>query len=346
MGIEFKFFEAKGGDSILVSTEQTHILIDGGFGETYKDEITPKIKLLDKLDLVVLTHTDKDHICGLIEMLNNKKHKKDRAKINHLWFNSTKGIRVRKTGLTKVSDGNGILFQELIEEHKISYSNNIFLDNDKYKKSYIFNDIKLHLLSPFEDDLQKLEKKEIETEARFCNGRVRKISNDDTQIEKDTHLDDIDISETKFGIDNTLPNNSSIAFIMEYKSKKFLFLADANIDTINRSLKNMGFSKNNRLEIDFVKISHHGSRNNINSEFLDIVKAKRFVILTDGQNETNNHPNKDIFSLILNHEKREKYIIFILNYKEVIEKKFYTDEFKKYSFKALHSGSLRFNKYV
>ena len=133
---------------------------------------------------------------------------------------------------------------------------------------------------------------------------------------------------------------------MEYKNKKFLFLADANINTINRSLKNMGFSKNNRLEIDFVKISHHGSRNNINSEFLDIVKAKRFVILTDGKNEKNNHPNKDIFSLILTHEKREKYIIFILNYKEVIEKKFYTDEFKKYSFKALHSGSLRFNKYV
>ena len=346
MGIEFEFFKAKGGDSILISTEQTNILIDGGFGKTYKKEISPKIKLLDKLDLVLLTHTDKDHICGLIEMLNNQKHKKDRAKINHLWFNSIKGVRVRETGITKVSDGNGILFQELIEEHNIPYSDNIFLDNDKYKKSYIFNDIKLHLLSPFEDDLKKLEKEETEIEARFCNGVIRKISNDDSEIIKDDHLDDIDISEIKFGIDNETPNNSSIAFILEYKSKKFLFLADANINTINRSLKNMGFSKENRLEVDFVKISHHGSRNNINSDFLDIVKVKRFVILTDGKNEINNHPNKDIFSLILNHEKREKYIIFLLNYKEVIEKKFYKDEFQKYSFKALYSGSLRFNKYV
>ncbi|HHB95375.1 MAG TPA: MBL fold metallo-hydrolase, partial [Campylobacterales bacterium] len=136
MSIKFNFFKAKAGDSILVSTNNTNILIDGGYGTTYKNEIKPKIEQLDKLDLVVLTHTDEDHICGLIEMLN--KHKKDRKKINELWFNSTEGVRVRKSGINKVSSGNGILLQYLIKKWNIPHSDNIFL-SDKYQKSYSFN---------------------------------------------------------------------------------------------------------------------------------------------------------------------------------------------------------------
>jgi len=340
MGIKFNFFKALAGDSILVSTDRTNILIDGGFGKTYKKEIKPKIEKLDKLDLVVLTHTDKDHICGLIEMLNNKKHKKDRRKINELWFNSTNGVRVRKTGIHKVSSENGILLQYLIKECNIPHSDNIFLTDDKYQKRYSINsDIILHLLSPFEDDVIKLNDEEVSKEARFCNGKIKKISQDGT-VEKDIHLDEINISEVKFGISEKLANNSSIAFILEYNEKKFLFLADANIETINRSLRNMGYTKHNRLEVNFIKVSHHGSKNNINSEFLDIVKTNRFIILTDGKNNKNNHPNKEIFSLILGHEKREKYIIFIFNYQEVIEKKFYKDEFKKYRFRALYKNYL------
>lgn len=338
MGIKFIFFKALAGDSILVSTDKTNILIDGGYGKTYKKEIKPKIGQLEKLDLVVLTHTDEDHICGLIEMLN--KHKRDREKINKLWFNSTDGVRVRKNGISTVSSGNGILLQHLIKKYNIPHSDNIFLTENQYKRSYSLNsDIRLHLLSPFEEDILKLNEEEIDKEARFCNGRIKKISEEGT-LKKDIHLDEIDISKVKFGIDKTSANNSSIAFILEYNRKNFLFLADANIETINRSLRNMGYCENNRLEVNFVKVSHHGSKNNINSKFLDIVKTNRFIILTDGKSENNNHPNKEIFSLILKHRKREKYILFILNYKEVINKKFHKNEFKKYNFRVLHRNCL------
>jgi beta-lactamase superfamily II metal-dependent hydrolase len=68
MGIEFDFFKAGYGDSILVRTDKgTNILIDGGLVKSYKDiKKSKKIDKLKKLDLVVLTHIDSDHINGLI----------------------------------------------------------------------------------------------------------------------------------------------------------------------------------------------------------------------------------------------------------------------------------------
>ncbi len=55
MSIKFNFFKALAGDSILISTDNTNILIDGGFGITYEEQIKPKLNRINNgLDLVVL----------------------------------------------------------------------------------------------------------------------------------------------------------------------------------------------------------------------------------------------------------------------------------------------------
>ena len=78
--IKFEFFEASYGDSILISTENTNILIDGGLSKTYKrilaktKTLKSKLRKVSNLDLVVLTHIDNDHICGLIELVRDDEH--------------------------------------------------------------------------------------------------------------------------------------------------------------------------------------------------------------------------------------------------------------------------------
>lgn len=78
------------GDCIIISIEEKcmyNILIDGGVTKTYQKFIKSKIhEMVDagqKLNLMICTHMDNDHICGLIETL-----KKEKAEnIENIWYN-------------------------------------------------------------------------------------------------------------------------------------------------------------------------------------------------------------------------------------------------------------------
>jgi len=343
MGIKFNFFKALAGDSILVSTDRTNILIDGGYGETYEHEIQPELDNLESLDLVVLTHIDADHICGLIELVESDNE--NRKKIKELWFNSPKNIEVERTKNVKASHGQAVRFHNILNQYEIPIRNNICLINENSKQECcINNEINLYLLSPLSEDLEKLKKAHPENQKpQKC--RIHKASWSASQkIDyQESSLNDIDTSSIAFGKSGDIENNSSIAFLMEYGSEKFLFLADADIEVINRSLITLGYSENKQLEVEFVKLSHHGSRNNINSDFLDIVKADKFIILTDGESKHNKHPNKDIFSLILEHKKREKHIDFIFNYKNIMSKILTSNDKQEYSNKS--NNEYTFNIY-
>lgn len=66
------FIDVGQGDSILIQTPTQNILIDGGdrdYGSTVVDYI--KNQGINKLDLVIGTHTHSDHIGGLIEVFKN-----------------------------------------------------------------------------------------------------------------------------------------------------------------------------------------------------------------------------------------------------------------------------------
>ena len=266
---------------------------------------------------MILTHIDEDHICGLIELVESDKS--NREKIKELWFNSPKSIEVKETKDIAVSSAQAVLFHDILEKYEVPTKNNICLVDEKSKQEYLINnDIKLHLLSPTSYELSELRRKHpANKEPKKCRINKASWSANETNDYRETPLNQIDISSIEFGKSGNVYNNSSIAFLLEHESKKYLFLADAKIETINQSLMALGYSEENRLLVEFVKLSHHGSRNNINSDFLDIVKTDNFITLTDGKSEQNKHPNKDIFSLILQHDKRDKHINFIFNYEEV-----------------------------
>ena len=66
------FFDVGQGDAILIETPQGHqILIDGGPDEKVLEKLGTRMPFWDtRLDLVVLTHPDKDHVGGLIDVLD------------------------------------------------------------------------------------------------------------------------------------------------------------------------------------------------------------------------------------------------------------------------------------
>lgn len=346
MGIEFEFFEAGCGDSILVSIDKEyHILIDGGISSTYQDEISYRLDDVDKLDLVVITHIDNDHICGIIELLNDPYNSQ---KIKKLWFNTaSEEMMFNASNNYEIGRGQGSLFTHFIAQSQIPYVNNIFLDeNEKNNIFFVGSDIQLILLSPSKEGLDKLREKWNQNEVlRDCNGRQVEVGGTNRPIDRRelTTLNDI-----KFGLETSLTNKTSIAFILEYKNKKFLLLGDADIRIVNTQLKKLGYSKNNKLFVEFVKLSHHGSKKNINSDFLDLIETDTFITSTDGMYPNNSkykHPDKETYALILNHEDRAENINFYFNYSQPIEKKFPRDmnEESKYSFSVDKRNLLEFD---
>lgn len=86
--LEVTFFNVGQGDSIFIETPNNNqILIDGGPNSIILQKLSEEMPFYDRtIDLIILTHPEKDHLAGLLEIL--KKYKVE----NILWT----GV-VRKT---------------------------------------------------------------------------------------------------------------------------------------------------------------------------------------------------------------------------------------------------------
>jgi len=100
--LEVNFFDVGQGDAIFIETPQGHqILIDGGPDSKILEKLGKEMPFYDRsIDLVILTHPERDHLAGLLEVL--KKYKVE----NVLWT----GI-IRDTAEFKE-------WKKLIEEEK------------------------------------------------------------------------------------------------------------------------------------------------------------------------------------------------------------------------------------
>jgi len=73
--LEVNFFNVGQGDAILIETPTMHqILIDGGPSSKIIEKLSKEIPFWDRsIDLIILTHPEKDHLTGLLEVLKRYK---------------------------------------------------------------------------------------------------------------------------------------------------------------------------------------------------------------------------------------------------------------------------------
>ena len=85
--LEVVFFDVGQGDSIFIETpKKQQILIDGGPGSVILEKLGTEMPFYDNtLDLIILTHPEKDHLTGLISVL--KRYKVE----NILWTGIIRG---------------------------------------------------------------------------------------------------------------------------------------------------------------------------------------------------------------------------------------------------------------
>ncbi|WP_159020296.1 ComEC/Rec2 family competence protein [Algibacter sp. L3A6] len=330
--MKIKFLKAFNGDSIWISFKDngTHknILIDGGVGDTYKSTSNVKGELFslieqikkDKqfIDLLILTHFDDDHIGGVLRWMN--KDKEASKLIKKVWFNSGKEIAKKfesdenKELDIEIIDGaddfhtspkQGIKFEKYLRDNNL-WEGKIIEQGGEFD---IFG-LQFKILSPNKEKLDKLLKLYKKQKDYFTSG-----GEFDFQTSLKEFIDEENKPGFKFKEETRVANGSSIALIMENKGKSYLFLGDAHPSVVVEGLNNFGYNKNNVLNAEFMKVSHHGSKYNTSKELLEIVRTDKYIISSNATKH--GLPNKRTIARIINNNP-DAFIYFNYNLKDDI----------------------------
>ena len=313
--MKIRFLQAFNGDSIWISflEDETprNIIIDGGTGDTYQSNLRRTGELYEivnlirnkkqNVDLLVLTHFDDDHIGGILRWLDNDKEAA--TLIKKVWFNSGKEIAKKLKSCENkdldieiadeadnfyTSPKQGIKFEKYLRDNNLWEEEII-----EQGAEYTLFDLKFKILSPNDEKLEKLLKLYEKQKDYFTSGDEY-----DFQTSLKDFIDRESHPDFKFKEDKSVANGASIAFIMEYKDRNFIFLGDAHPSVLIEGLNKFGYNKDNLLNVELMKVSHHGSMYNTNKELLDIIKTNNYLISSNATKH--GLPNKRTIARIIN----------------------------------------------
>lgn len=222
--LQVHYLDVGQGDAILIQyLGQYQILIDGGpSGGKLLNELGKIMSPTDKqIELVVLTHPDRDHLAGLIDVLDN-------------------------------------------------YSVNLFLDNGQRADTDIYNELDEQLND------KKIKREMIIEGSRISIGKYLEIIayNPDEIISGDER------------------NDQSVVLRMDFGENSFLFTGDAEFGTENDMI-----SDEEKIDVDWLKVGHHGSKSSTSEEFLAHTTPE-YAIISAGKANRYGHPNEKVIELL------------------------------------------------
>lgn len=218
-GLTVSFLDVGQGDSILIDyLGDYQILIDGGPGGNELVSLVSKsLQPTDrKVEIVILTHPDKDHYQGLVEL--SKK-----------------------------------------------YEIGLFIHNGAEDEAEGYQQFK-----------RMLDDKKIRTEMAMEGSHLL--------IGKYFKMDFF--NPDQFIADKEEKNSESIVTRLDFGKNSFLFMGDAEIETENDII-----SDKEDIDVEFLKVGHHGSKNATGIEFLKRTTPK-YAVISVGQNSYG-HPTEE-----------------------------------------------------
>lgn len=299
------------GDCILISygSPERFVLIDAGTTPTWTEALKPHLKKrgVEHIELLVLTHIDADHIGGAIPLLEDE----TLPEIGDVWFNGWDQLPKR---LLSVKQGEQ--FSALIRKRKIPWNAQfsrraVCVSEDGLPELELEGELRLTILSPTVNRLERLArvwKKEVNRhflgEKPGVRRRVRFLARNPTMS---TNVPEL--ATTKFRSDSSIPNGSSIAMLAEYGDSSILLAGDAHAPVLTRSIGALIAKRGvDRLQVDALKVSHHGSRGNTNARLLQLLDCNRYLISCNG--DVHNLPDNEAIGRIIQHGGRRPRVMF------------------------------------
>lgn len=275
------------GDSLLISCpvgrKTWRLLIDTG-----PDECLPVLKERLRqlpqdtsgrrlIDLAVISHIDHDHIGGAAALFADESL---RLSFGDIWFNApsrapTRGV-AEGVGLAAVlgAAAHGLAWNLAMGGGDVVTTADLFLEMPRKR-----GEPRITLLSPTRKSLDALYAvwaKELPTVKLRPEAPQPILERGGFNVEE--------LASRATTTDRAPANGSSIAFLLEHRGATALLTADAHPTVLVPALRSLAARRGQSLPwvLDLIKLSHHGSRANTTVELMEVVRARDYVVSTNG----------------------------------------------------------------
>lgn len=294
--------QAAFGDSLILefgtSANKRFVLIDGGptgvYGESLRGRLAQIAGAGGRLERVILSHVDGDHIVGLLDLFSELRTQQAPIAVDALWHNSFaktigdgNNIQSRvETMMANVAGANAVMAATSDEINTIPQGNKLRQDA-------------LVLNMPINDgvgnDLVTLDT--APGPLQWGNLTVTVVGPTQTNLDnlKQEWIDWLDAHEGPLATgdpfvaamaDISKPNLSSIQLhVKDNTGKTALFTGDGRGDHLLDGLGQANLlSASGTLHVNLFKLPHHGSDRNVTKTFLKKVTADHYIASANGKN--------------------------------------------------------------
>lgn len=264
------------------------LLIDGGTGAPATTRLLGQ-RIADRLDaghpaaLVVVTHVDADHITGVLDLLEAPGGDPPFAEV---WFNGWEHLAPGVRGPVQGERLGAAIRRRRLPWNAAFDGKAVVVPSDgPLPVVELPGGLRLTLLSPSPTQLAALQpvwEREVR-DAGLVPGAPPRSAPAAPEV-REGPLDPETLAARRFSEDASEANGSSIAFLAEHDGASVLFTGDAFAGVLTRSLRRLAAERGTRrVPVDALKLPHHGSRNNLSPELLEVLDCPRFLFSTNGR---------------------------------------------------------------
>lgn len=294
-----------------------HVIIDAGPAEaigTLVPVLEKRISKIpgdtDRIELLVVTHVDADHIQGVVSLLSDPARMR---LFKDVWFNGYQHLVAEPLDdageLLGGPDGERLtaaLNQDRPRWNQAFDGGAVAVPDDgPLPVRQLAGGLQITLLAPGHTALARLAPK-WESECK----RAGILAGEGAPIvrahwRRDALLGfDIDVSAAApFRGDASKANAASIACIATYQSKSVLLLADAPAKSVIAGLDRIGRGPH---RFAAVKLSHHGSRFNTSLRLCQRIQSRRWLVSTNGARF--GHPDPECLARVIATQRKPQII--------------------------------------
>ncbi len=297
----------KGGDAIVLRfgnllsdiPEQTVVVIDGGYqadGVNLVNFIKSNYKT-NIIDLVILTHPDKDHVSGLRELFKDEELEVKKLVMHRPWVNTKINTSYFKDGRLTENSLNKKLaeaFNLAYELESLALKKKVEIVEPTLGKSFFGGVLKIMgpNLSFYRECLINCEKT---PQSKSLGNILSKAYSNPNDYGYEKYVK----GRIKWYEDETtnLVNQTSVISFIDYEEIQILLTGDTGKQGLLNAFQYMEANDIDLQSLKIFQVPHHGSRKNINKNILQSFNANFCIISCPKEGEPK-HPSNRLINLM------------------------------------------------
>jgi hypothetical protein len=261
-------------------------------------------------ELLVITHVDADHIAGALPLIANPANA---DLFTDVWFNGRRHLEPGG-GLESFGAVQGERLTQSLLDNEFPWNRtvsrgSICVQEDGTPQTMMLpGGAKLTILSPTWQKLRALQPKwDREVKDAGLDPQSPPAEPVPTPAGFEAFGFSVDaLADFPFAEDDTAPNGSSIAFLLEYQERSMLLGADAHPSVLLSACERLNGGK--KVPVTLLKIPHHGSKNNVSRELIEFIPCEYAVFSSNGAYF--GHPDKEAVARVIKYAPAGVELVF------------------------------------